>query len=119
MPTFSRNRWQRQVGREAPNAPTGHDRQCRNELSTRLDIEAGEWLARLDRSDLDDHRLAEFERWCATSPAHAEAYARLAATWLRLDGLRALGAAGPVDTGIRARVNLSPLTDPPHEEAEA
>ena len=54
------------------------------------DIQAGEWLARLDREDPSAADLAEFDQWKAADPRNAAAYARLAATWQALDRIRAV-----------------------------
>src|SRR5260370_27368955 len=58
--------------------------------SNQPEIEAGEWLARLDRNDPTAADIAAFDRWKVTDPRHAAAYARLAATWQALDRLRAI-----------------------------
>src|SRR6266403_809031 len=67
--------------------------------SNQPEIEAGEWLARLDRNDPSAADIAAFDRWKATDPRHAAAYARLAATWQALDRLRAIrpSADEPID----------------------
>jgi transmembrane sensor len=57
--------------------------------SNQAEIEAGEWLARLDR-DLSPAEVAAFDRWIATDSRNAAAYARLAATWQALDRIRAV-----------------------------
>ncbi len=56
--------------------------------SNESEIEAGNWLARLDRCDSSPADLAAFERWRLADPQHAAAYARLMATWRALDRLR-------------------------------
>jgi transmembrane sensor len=63
------------------------------------DIQAGEWLARLDRNDPSAADLAEFDRWEAADPRNAGAYARLAATWQALDRIQSIrpSAAVPID----------------------
>jgi transmembrane sensor len=58
--------------------------------SNETEIQAGEWLARLDRDDATSEDLAAFDRWKATDPRNAAAYARLAATWQALDRIRAI-----------------------------
>src|SRR5260370_858249 len=67
-------------------------------LDEQVEMEAAEWLARLDR----DPRAAEltaFDRWGATDARNAAAYARLAATWQALDRIRAIrpSADEPID----------------------
>jgi transmembrane sensor len=56
--------------------------------SNQTEIEAGEWLARLDRDERTPSVLAEFDRWKAADPRRAAAYARLAATWQELDRIQ-------------------------------
>ena len=58
--------------------------------SNKAEIEAGEWLARLDREDASAADQAAFDRWKETDPRHGAAYARLAATWQALDRLQAI-----------------------------
>jgi transmembrane sensor len=67
--------------------------------SNETEIQAGEWLARLDRDDATPADLAAFDRWKATDPRNAAAYARLAATWQALDRIRAIrpSADEPID----------------------
>jgi transmembrane sensor len=67
--------------------------------SNETEIQAGEWLARLDRDDATPADLAAFDRWRATDPRNAAAYARLAATWQALDRIRAIrpSADEPID----------------------
>ena len=54
------------------------------------EIQAGEWLAKLDRDDPSAADLGEFDQWKAADPRNAAAYARLAATWQALDRIRAV-----------------------------
>jgi transmembrane sensor len=63
------------------------------------DIQAGEWLARLDRDEPSAADLAEFDRWKEADPRNAGAYARLAATWQALDRIQSVrpSAAEPID----------------------
>jgi transmembrane sensor len=68
----------RRVGKESPMN------------SNKTEIEAGEWLARLDRENLSAADLTAFDRWRAMDPRNAAAYARLAATWQALDRIRAI-----------------------------
>jgi len=58
--------------------------------SNKAELEASDWLARLDDGDLSPTDLEAFDRWKETDPRHAAAYARLAATWQALDRLRAV-----------------------------
>jgi len=64
-----------------------------------IEIEASEWLARLDKSHSSDAELAAFEQWKAADPRRAAAYARLAAAWQALDRVRAIRpiADAPID----------------------
>lgn len=82
---------------DAPHAQDALDARAsgrpEEQTSERLHAEASEWVARLDRPDPDGKTLAQFERWLASSVRHEAAYARLATTWHRLDGLRALRPA--------------------------
>src|SRR5260370_17291699 len=55
--------------------------------SNQVEIEAAEWLARLDR-DPSAAGLTAFDRWGATDAPNAAPYARLPATWQTLDPLR-------------------------------
>jgi transmembrane sensor len=66
--------------------------------SNQVEIEAAEWLARLDR-DPSAAELTAFDRWGATDARNAAAYARLAATWQALDRIRAIrpSADEPID----------------------
>src|SRR6185312_6155520 len=45
--------------------------------SNDAEIEAGEWLARLDRGDATSADFSAFDRWQAADVRHAAAYARL------------------------------------------
>ena len=67
--------------------------------SNQTEIEAGEWLARLDGTDLSAADMAAFDRWKAMDSRNAAAYARLAATWKALDRIRAIrpSADEPID----------------------
>ena len=63
------------------------------------EIQAAEWLAKLDRDDPSAAELADFDQWNAADPRNAAAYARLAATWQALDRIRAIrpSADEPID----------------------
>lgn len=67
--------------------------------SNTTEIEAAEWLARLDRNDSTPADLAEFDRWKAADPRRVAAYVRLAATWQALDRIQAIRprADEPID----------------------
>jgi ferric-dicitrate binding protein FerR (iron transport regulator) len=84
--------------------------------SNQVEIEAGEWLARLDR-DPSAAELAAFDRWRATDARNVAAYARLAATWQALDRIRAIrpSAEEPIDNdylnGSLQRSRPEPLHD--------
>src|SRR5258708_37034673 len=67
--------------------------------SNETEIQAGDWLARLDRAEPTPADLAAFDRWKAVDPRNAAAYARLAATWQALDRIRAIrpSADEPID----------------------
>jgi transmembrane sensor len=58
--------------------------------SNKAEMEAADWLARLDRIDPSAADLAAFGRWKATDPRNVAAYARLAATWQALDRIQAV-----------------------------
>lgn len=64
-----------------------------------------EWLARLDRG-LTPEQEAEFERWLAGNPQHAEAFGEFDGTWSLLNRLRetpeAAGARGRPDPDVFA-----------------
>lgn len=66
--------------------------------SSKAEIEAGNWLARVDGGDLSAADLEAFDRWKEADPRHGAAYARLAATWQALDRVRAVrpGASEPI-----------------------
>ena len=66
---------------------------------SKAEIEAGEWLARLDGDEPSAADLAEFERWKEMDARNAGAYARLAATWQALGRVRAIrpSADEPID----------------------
>jgi transmembrane sensor len=69
--------------------------------SNSIEIEASEWLARLDRTDATDEDRAAFERWRDADPRHMAAYARLESAWGQLDRVRALRpASSQVDADI-------------------
>jgi transmembrane sensor len=94
--------------------------------SNQPEIEAAEWLARLDRKEPTASELAAFDRWMAADARHAAAYARLAATWQALDRIRAArpGAEEPIDIdylmGVSDRPASSTLqTAPPMAAAQA
>jgi transmembrane sensor len=63
------------------------------------EIEASEWLARLDRDEPSASDLAAFGQWKSADSRNAAAYARLAATWQALDRIRAIRPTGnmPID----------------------
>jgi transmembrane sensor len=67
--------------------------------SNQTEIEAGEWLARLDRDAPSAVDLAAFDRWKKADLRNAATYARLAAAWQALDRIRAIrpGADEPID----------------------
>lgn len=67
--------------------------------SNDVEIEASQWLARIDRDDPTSDDIAALELWKATDPRHAAAYARLAATWQALNRVQALrpSTPGPID----------------------
>lgn len=90
--------------------------------SNKAEIEAGEWLARLDREDASAADQAAFDCWKQADPRHGAAYARLAATWQALDRLQAIrpnspepivndylnGAGHPFGQALQASVQPSP-----------
>lgn len=55
-----------------------------------IDLQAADWLARLDDNGAAEELLDEFRRWCQADPRHQAAYLRLQHVWGRLDRLRAL-----------------------------
>lgn len=59
-------------------------------LNSRLDTQAADWLARLQRDDVTAAERAELERWLAADPAHAVAFARTEFAWERAERLRAV-----------------------------
>ena len=84
--------------------------------SNETEIQAGEWLARLDRGDATPADLAAFDRWKATDPRNAAAYARLAATWQALDRIRAIrpSADEPIDDDyLNGALQQSPFDSSP------
>src|SRR3569832_420380 len=58
--------------------------------SNKAEVEAAEWLARLDGDNISSQHMAEFARWKAADPRHIAAYARLAATWQALERIQAV-----------------------------
>lgn len=68
--------------------------------------EAALWMARLDSGSADP---AAFEDWRAADPAHAVAYARVAAAWGALDETPAILAARPLRRGLSRRAALLSL----------
>src|SRR5688500_8772247 len=76
-------------------------------LNSRLDTQAADWLARLQRDDVTAAERAELESWLEQDPAHAVAFARTEFAWERAERLRAvpeITRAGWVAHPMRARV---------------
>lgn len=73
-------------------------------LSEEIDIQAADWLARLDREEGPAAVLDEFQVWCNADARHYAAYLRLQHVWGRLERLRALHRpdASPLDSGVGA-----------------
>jgi transmembrane sensor len=61
----------------------------------RLDLEAADWLVRLQSGDAGDDDLAELTTWLEASPEHGRAYARAEALWAELDGLKGTAVPAP------------------------
>jgi len=82
----------RRLGKESPMS------------TNEREIQAAEWLARLDRGPPGAPALAEFDRWKEADPRNAAAYARLAATWQALDRIQAIrpSADEPIDNDYLA-----------------
>jgi len=59
-----------------------------------VELEAAEWLARLDRADASVETRAAFERWKNADSRHSGAFARLEVTWQELDRLQGLRPPG-------------------------
>lgn len=80
------------------------------------EIEAGEWLARLDRDNPSPTDLAAFDRWKNADPRRAAAYARLAATWQALDRIQAIrpSAREPINNDYFKRAGQPPRQVPFH-----
>lgn len=64
--------------------------------SERLDRQAADWIARLHADDRSVRDEANFSRWIAASPAHAEAFDRASVLWEMVGGVPA-----PRDVGTR------------------
>jgi transmembrane sensor len=81
------------------------------------EIQAGEWLARLDRDDPCAADLAEFDQWKTADPRNAAAYARLAATWQALDRIRAVRPSidEPIDNDYLNGAGPHPPSDAPRD----
>jgi transmembrane sensor len=58
--------------------------------SERIEIEAGEWLARLDAGSPSAQLTAAVRAWRLRDPRHEAAFLRLRAAWGKLDRLQAL-----------------------------
>jgi transmembrane sensor len=58
--------------------------------SEEIEVQAADWLARLDRGDVSADVQHEFQAWCAADSRHYAAYLRLQHVWGRLERLRAL-----------------------------
>lgn len=71
-------------------------------FATTEDLAAG-WLARRE-SGLSTEEQAEFSQWLLADPRHAEATARLADTWRRLQQPRLAGQADELELAVAARV---------------
>lgn len=82
----------------AADAPAGTARRATEAMD-----EAALWMARLDSGSAD---AAAFERWRAADPAHAIAYARVAAAWSALDDTPAALVAPPARSGLSRRAAL-------------
>lgn len=54
-----------------------------------IEVEAAEWLVRLDSGTLTGEDYAAYREWLARSPAHRDTFARLSAVWSSLDGAKA------------------------------
>lgn len=82
----------------AADAPAGAARRATEAMD-----EAALWMTRLDSGTADP---AAFEIWRAADPAHAVAYARVAATWSALDDTSVALAAPPGRAGLSRRAAL-------------
>jgi transmembrane sensor len=81
------------------------------------EIQAAEWLARLDRNDPSAVDLAEFDQWKAADPRNGAAHARLAATWQALDRIRAIRPS--TDEPIDNDYLNGAAQDPPADDSKA
>ena len=81
--------------------------------SNRAEIEAGEWLARLDGEKASSSDMADFTRWQDADPRHNAAYARLTATWQALDRIQAVrpAAVEPIDKDYLIEARQVPYRD--------
>lgn len=82
-------------------APAGTARRATEAMD-----EAALWLTRLDSGSAD---AAAFESWRAADPAHAVAFARVAAAWSALDDTPAVLAASPLPRGLSRRAAVLSL----------
>ena len=65
----------------------------------KIQEEAAQWLARLDRGDLDDSDRRNLKAWLAASPANQKALNRMIGLWGEIDCLGLLGQDFPLHTG--------------------
>src|SRR5690242_7436108 len=71
-------------------------------LSNRPQIEASEWLSRIDAGDVSPQTNAALAAWRAADPRQEVAYLRLKAGWNRLDRLQSLRPADGIDADLFA-----------------
>src|ERR1700722_14618889 len=78
--------------------------------SNNAEIEASQWLARLDKGDATAADCAEFEQWKTLDARHGAAFARLEAAWQALDRIQAVRPGGgvPIDPDY-LRAAMPPL----------
>jgi transmembrane sensor len=91
----------------------------KSEIASRINEQAGAWLARRDSDDWSDEDQQEFTRWLAESYRHRVAYLRLEHVWEESRRLKTLAAgrtAGEIPPP--GTPTLSPFFEPPAKPAE-
>src|SRR5215469_5901136 len=74
--------------------------------SSRVEREAGDWIARLNADDVSDADRALFAAWRAAHPSHARVYDSMAVAW------RAFSAAGTVVRAVSFGESMNQATRP-------
>lgn len=74
----------------------------------RVEEEAANWVARLDRGTLDDREQQALRTWLASDPSHREAVTRMARLWGDLDCMAILAETFPQEQVVARPVTTVP-----------